>query len=113
MTIQYYPNHLEREGVMPSPLDGADAILTDIELTKNTTAALESVTKMPPGGGNIILNLDPPIRLEDTKFPTDSENGIMSDGSSGANDNNSTYLGSCKNSPAIHDKTLDLSTIIK
>ena len=46
-------------------------------------------------------------------FPTDTDSDVTSAASSVANNNDSNYLGSRRNSPKNHDTTLDLSTIIK
>ena len=85
----------------------------DPELTKNATTAPKSATPTALGDGNIISNLAPPTGLEFQEFPTDTDSDIISAGSSGANNDNSTYLGSREKSPGIHDTTLDLSTIIE
>ena len=51
--------------------------------------------------------------FEVQEFSTNIDSFVTSEVSSGANDNDSTYLGSRENSPTNHDTTLDLSTIIE
>ena len=46
-------------------------------------------------------------------FPTDTDSDVTSAASSVANNNDSNYLGSRRNSPKNHDTILDLSTIIE
>ena len=68
---------------------------------------------MPPDlrGRNSISNLFPPTELDDKEFLAGSDNYVTSAGISGAKDDNSTYPRLHKYFPAIHDTTLDLSTI--
>ena len=75
-------------GDSPSPQTDTGAAHADKELTKNATAAPESVTPMDLGDGNFTSNLTPPTGLEDQVFPANINNGIRSAGSSGANDDN-------------------------
>ena len=51
--------------------------------------------------------------FEVQEFSTNIDSFVTSEVSSGANDNDSTYLGSRENSPTNHDTTLDLSNIIE
>ena len=63
------------------------------------------------GVQTLISNLSLPTGLEDKELPTDTDSDFTSVVSSGVNGDDSTYLGSHKNSPAVHDTTLDLLTI--
>ena len=59
------------------------------------------------------MNLNLPMGLEDQELPTKTDSDVTSADSSVANDNKSTYLKLHENSPAIENKTLDISDIIK
>ena len=87
------PDHLGTGGVGTSPPAGAGTALADPELTDNTTTAHKSSTPTALGGGNQISKLAPPTGLEYQEFPTNTDSDITLEGSSGANADDSTYLG--------------------
>ena len=80
-------------GVMPYPPSGTGTSLTAIEITENLTSAPKSAKPTALGGGNCISNLTPLMGLEVQEFPTDTDSDATLAGISGANENNSTYLG--------------------
>ena len=100
-------------GVGPSPLASYGAAQATPELTENATAAPKSSTPTALKVGNRIFNLTLPTGLEYQELPADTYSYVTSMGSFGANDNNSTYLKSSKNSPAIENITPDLWAIIE
>ena len=81
-------------GVMPYPPSGTGTSLTAIEITENLTSAPKSAKPTTLGGGNCISNLTPLMGLEVQEFPTDTDSDATLAGISGANENNSTFLGS-------------------
>ena len=97
----------------PSSSSRAGSAQATTELTKNATDDPKYVTPTALEGGNRISNLTLPTGLEDQELPADTDSDVMSAGSFGANDDNSTYLKSSKNSPAIENITSDLSDLIK
>ena len=109
----FSPNALSVGGVGPSPLDGAGSALTAPEITENATTTPGSATPTAIGGGNRISNLAPPTWLEVQELPSDTDSDVPSEDSSGAIDDDLTYLGWRGNFPATHDTTLDLSNIIE
>ena len=64
-------------------------------------------------GGNHVSNLTPPTGLEDQELPTETDSDITLADSFVMNNDGLTYLESRKNSPAIENIILDISTIIK
>ena len=76
-----------------SPPAGSGAAHADTELTKNVIYAPESDTPTDLEGGNLILNLTLTTGLEDQELPDDINSDVTSEGSFGANNDDSTYLG--------------------
>ena len=101
----------EGDGTSP-PSSTGDAQATP-ELTETATATPESATPTPLKCGKFSLNLTIPTCLEVQELPVDINRGVTLTGSFGTDDNDSTYLESSENSPAIKNKTPDLSALIK
>ena len=52
------------------------------------------------------------MRLEFQEFPVDADRDVIPVASSGTNDNDLTYLESCKNLLENHDTNLELLTVM-
>ena len=100
-------------GTGPSTPASAGAAQATPELTETATATPESATPTPLKCGKFSLNLTIPTCLEVQELPVDINRGVTLTGSFGTDDNDSTYLESSENSPAIKNKTPDLSALIK
>ena len=92
---------------------GAGATLATPELTNNAAATPESSTQMILVGINHISKLAPQRGFEIQELIADSDIYVALAASSGANNDDSTYLESCENWPENQDNTLDLSYIIE
>ena len=97
----------------PSPPDSSGTSQATPEITDNTTTALYSATPTALESGNLILNLTLPTGLGDQELPADTYSDVTSADSSGTKTNDSTYLESHKNSPAIVNTTPYISAIVK
>ena len=100
-------------GAGPSPPASASATQSTPKLTENATGAPEFATPTALKVGNKILNLTLPMGLGDQELPANINSDVMSEDSSGVNDDESTYLESIKKSPAIENTTLYLMAIIE
>ena len=109
----FSPAALSMGGAGPSPTVSGGAAQLTTELTENATSAPKSATTTAIEGRNSILNLTLTTGLGDQELPAYTDSDVTLADSSIANNDNSTYLESRKNSTTIENTTPDLLAIIE